>query len=105
MAPEVGANILKTSEYNCTVDMWSIGCVLFQSLTGSVPFEEHEMCKLFLHCACSNFYDDMYPEFPADTHQSDVDLIKGLLEIDRSKRLIPEVLYSMALKRMQNKNV
>lgn len=38
MAPEVGANILKTCEYGSAVDVWSIGCVLYQCLTGHVRF-------------------------------------------------------------------
>lgn len=91
---------MKISEYNCLVDLWSIGCVLFQCLAGKVPFEEQDLCKLFLHVACSNFYDTC-PELPPATPQNDVDLINGLLEIDRSKRISPDKFYAMAVKRMQ----
>lgn len=36
MAPEVGANLLNENNYNYKADMWSIGCVLYQCLTGKV---------------------------------------------------------------------
>lgn len=36
MAPEVGANVLRISEYNHAADMWSIGCVFYQCLIGKV---------------------------------------------------------------------
>lgn len=89
MAPEIGANILKTSEYGCSVDIWSLGCVLFQCIAGHLPFNEQELCRLFLHCACSNYYD-LTPEFPVATSKTDVALIQGMLATDRSKRLTPE---------------
>lgn len=38
MAPEVGANLLKTCQYDFQVDMWSIGCVLYQCISGQVSF-------------------------------------------------------------------
>jgi len=40
-APEIlGAldSSLETSEYTCAVDIWSLGCVMFEVLTGSVLF-------------------------------------------------------------------
>ncbi len=36
MAPEIGANILKETDYDSKVDMWSIGVVLFECLVGEV---------------------------------------------------------------------
>lgn len=36
MAPEVGANIVDSNEYNVEVDMWSIGVLLHESITGKV---------------------------------------------------------------------
>ena len=36
MAPEVGANLLKCCQYDSKVDMWSIGCLLYQCVTGEV---------------------------------------------------------------------
>lgn len=38
MAPEVGANLLKTCQYDFQVDMWSIGCVLYQCISGQVSY-------------------------------------------------------------------
>lgn len=36
MAPEVGANLVKTCNYDSKIDMWSIGVLLYQCLTGQV---------------------------------------------------------------------
>lgn len=36
MAPEVGANLLTICEYDHSVDIWSIGCVFYQSYVGKV---------------------------------------------------------------------
>lgn len=36
MAPEIAANILKDSDYNHQVDMWSIGCLLYRCIAGHV---------------------------------------------------------------------
>jgi hypothetical protein len=34
---------------------FSIGCLLFQCLSGFTPFSEASLCRLFLHVACGNF--------------------------------------------------
>ena len=42
MAPE----ILNGQEYSSKVDIWSLGCVLYEMLYGVCPFEERTMLKL-----------------------------------------------------------
>ncbi|KAK5978064.1 ULK protein kinase [Trichostrongylus colubriformis] len=86
MAPEVGANLLKTCQYDSKVDMWSIGCLLYQCVTGEIPFDECFLCKLFLYTAGANYdaYDP--PELPETTDEEIGDIIHSLLEIDSSRR-------------------
>jgi serine/threonine protein kinase len=96
MAPEVGANLVAISEYDHRADMWSIGCLLFQCLSGSTPFDEASLCRLFLHCACGNFDGYEVPELPPETETSLRLLICSLLQIDSTKRPTPRQLLDAA---------
>ncbi|TMS36808.1 hypothetical protein L596_003889 [Steinernema carpocapsae] len=99
MAPEVGANLLRTCHYDHQVDMWSIGCVLFQCLTGEIPFDECSLCRLFLYAAGGNYdaYDP--PEFPSEKRVSNEieSLVWSLLDLDSSKRATPASFYKTGL--------
>jgi len=101
MAPEVGANVLTICEYGHSVDMWSIGCVLYQCHVGKLPFNEASLCRLFLCCAGHNYEAYEQPEMPADTPKEHSDLIGHLLEIDRDKRMTPNELYTIAMRNLQ----
>lgn len=46
MAPEIykvggfiDANTVDTLKYDCAVDLWSLGCVIYKLLTGQIPFQ------------------------------------------------------------------
>ncbi|VDM76320.1 unnamed protein product [Strongylus vulgaris] len=96
MAPEVGANLLKTCQYDSKVDMWSIGCLLYQCVTGEIPFDECCLCKLFLYTAGANYdaYDP--PALPETTNEEIGEIIHSLLEIDSSRRCTPVQFYIKA---------
>ncbi|VDM58698.1 unnamed protein product [Angiostrongylus costaricensis] len=107
MAPEVGANLLKTCQYDFKVDMWSIGCLLYQCITGEsikklyyhslqIPFDEGSLCKLFLYTACANYdaYDP--PALPETTNDEICAIVHSLLEIDSSRRCTPVQFYDKA---------
>ncbi|KAJ1363711.1 hypothetical protein KIN20_023632 [Parelaphostrongylus tenuis] len=96
MAPEVGANLLKTCQYDFKVDMWSIGCLLYQCITGEIPFDERNLCKLFLYTACANYdaYDP--PSLPETTDEEICGIVHSLLEIDSSRRCTPVQFYDRA---------
>ncbi|GMR60265.1 hypothetical protein PMAYCL1PPCAC_30460, partial [Pristionchus mayeri] len=70
MAPEVGANLLKTCQYDAEVDMWSIGCLIYQCVVGELPFDEGSLCKLFLHTACANYDAYDQPDLPEGTDEN-----------------------------------
>ncbi|CAP33047.2 Protein CBG14564 [Caenorhabditis briggsae] len=97
MAPEVGANLLKTCQYDSKVDMWSIGCLLYQCVTGEVPFDECSLCKLFLYTAGANFdaYDP--PELPVELSQEVSGIIQSLLQLDTTQRCTPTQFYDKAI--------
>ncbi|GMT07888.1 hypothetical protein PENTCL1PPCAC_30062 [Pristionchus entomophagus] len=96
MAPEVGANLLKTCQYDAEVDMWSIGCLIYQCVVGELPFDEGSLCKLFLHSACANYDAYDQPDLPEGTDESMASLIRSLLEIEASKRATPQDFYKSA---------
>ncbi|CAD6185099.1 unnamed protein product [Caenorhabditis auriculariae] len=96
MAPEVGANLLKTCQYDFKVDMWSIGCLLYQCVAGEVPFEEGYLCRLFLYTACANYEAYDLPEIPSTVDPEVVKIIHSLLAIDPSFRCNPTQFYNRA---------
>ncbi|KAH7700160.1 Protein T07F12.4 [Aphelenchoides avenae] len=98
MAPEVGANVLTTSAYDHSVDIWSIGCVIYQCLVGEMPFDEGSLCRVFLYCACSNYEAYDMPVLPEETDEDIQRMLTSLLEIDRDKRATPVELYKAVVK-------
>ncbi|VIO86100.1 serine/threonine protein kinase, putative [Brugia malayi] len=94
MAPEVGANILRTHEYGHEVDIWSLGCVLYQCIMGKIPFNEQELCRMFLFVACDNYDAYDKPELSFDVDENIAKMINSQLEIDRRKRTTPNQLYN-----------
>ncbi|CAJ0919459.1 unnamed protein product, partial [Mesorhabditis belari] len=88
MAPEVGANLLKICEYNSKVDIWSIGCLIYQCLTGDIPFDECSLCRLFLYMAGGNYEAYDYPELPEGTSPlSSISFIAFSTSIQRNEPL------------------
>ena len=44
-APEL---ILSKSNYGCEIDMWSMGCILYELVTNKILFEGFFLIQLFL---------------------------------------------------------
>ncbi|VDK62825.1 unnamed protein product [Onchocerca ochengi] len=93
MAPEVGANILRTHEYGHEVDIWSLGCVFYQCIMGKVPFDEQELCRMFLFVACDNYDAYDKPELSFDIDENIARIVNSGLEIDSTKRITSHQLY------------
>jgi len=95
MAPEVGANVVENHQYDEEVDMWSIGVVLYQCMTGRVPFDERQLCRLFLHAIDGNDHGYEAPAMaPEDGPEHYRIVVRKLLQLDPSARLKPVQLHS-----------
>ncbi|XP_060929359.1 serine/threonine-protein kinase D2 isoform X2 [Limanda limanda] len=78
LAPEV----LLNQGYNRSLDMWSVGVIMYVSLSGTFPFNEDEEIKDQIHNAAF-----MYPPNPWKQISSDaIDLINNLLQVKMRKR-------------------
>jgi len=78
LAPEV----LKKECYNRSLDMWSVGVIIYVSLSGTFPFNEDEDINQQIQNA-----DFMFPPQPwQEITQLAQDLIKTLLQVKKRKR-------------------
>ncbi|KAM3875492.1 serine/threonine-protein kinase D2 [Diretmus argenteus] len=78
LAPEV----LLNQGYNRSLDMWSVGVIMYVSLSGTFPFNEDEDINDQIHNATF-----MYPPNPWKQISSDAtDLINNLLQVKMRKR-------------------
>lgn len=78
LAPEV----LRNKGYNRSLDMWSVGVIVYVSLSGTFPFNEDEDINEQIQNAAF-----MYPPNPWKEISSDaIDLINNLLQVKQRKR-------------------
>ncbi|CAB1335427.1 unnamed protein product [Coregonus sp. 'balchen'] len=78
LAPEV----LRNKGYNRSLDMWSVGVIIYVSLSGTFPFNEDED----IHDQIQNAAF-MYPPNPwKKVSQEAIDLINNLLQVKMRKR-------------------
>nr|XP_024216188.1 serine/threonine-protein kinase D3 [Halyomorpha halys] len=78
LAPEV----LRNKGYNRSLDMWSVGVIVYVSLSGTFPFNEDEDINEQIQNAAF-----MYPPNPWKEISSEaIDLINNLLQVKQRKR-------------------
>uniref|UniRef100_A0A8C5HZG0 Serine/threonine-protein kinase n=1 Tax=Gouania willdenowi TaxID=441366 RepID=A0A8C5HZG0_GOUWI len=78
LAPEV----LRNKGYNRSLDMWSVGVIVYVSLSGTFPFNEDEDINDQIQNAAF-----MYPPHPwKKVSQEAIDLINNLLQVKMRKR-------------------
>ncbi|XP_057376472.1 serine/threonine-protein kinase D1-like isoform X1 [Daphnia carinata] len=78
LAPEV----LRNKGYNRSLDMWSVGVIVYVSLSGTFPFNEDEDINDQIQNAAF-----MYPPNPWKEISSDaIDLIANVLQVKQRKR-------------------
>lgn len=78
LAPEV----LKNEGYNRSLDLWSVGVIVYVSLSGTFPFNEDEEISDQIQNAAF-----MYPPDPwAEISKEAIDLINKLLQVSRRSR-------------------
>ncbi|VDK29673.1 unnamed protein product [Gongylonema pulchrum] len=79
LAPEV----LRNRGFNRSLDMWSVGVIVYVSLSGTFPFNEDEDINDQIENA-----DFMYPANPwQEVTATAIDFISGLLQVKMSRRL------------------
>ncbi|XP_060805073.1 serine/threonine-protein kinase D1 [Amyelois transitella] len=79
LAPEV----LRNKGYNRSLDMWSVGVIVYVSLSGTFPFNEDEDINEQIQNAAF-----MYPPTPwREVSEEAIDLINNLLQVKQRKRL------------------
>lgn len=78
LAPEV----LRNKGYNRSLDMWSVGVIIYVSLSGTFPFNEDEDINDQIQNAAF-----MYPPNPwKEISSTAIDLINNLLQVKQRKR-------------------
>ncbi|OMO82370.1 hypothetical protein COLO4_23061 [Corchorus olitorius] len=82
MAPE----IIQNQKYDAKADLWSVGAILFQLVTGKPPFDGNSQLQLF-----QNILRSTEPRFPEgateELHPDCVDLCRSLLRHNPVERL------------------
>lgn len=87
MAPE----IMQLQKYDAKADLWSVGAILFQLVTGKTPFTGNTQIQLFQNIVKSNEL-----HFPPDSNLSYdcIDLCKKLLRCNPVERLTCEEFFN-----------
>ncbi|XP_005927025.1 serine/threonine-protein kinase ULK1a isoform X1 [Haplochromis burtoni] len=87
MAPEV----IMSRNYNAKADLWSIGTIVYQSLTGKAPFYASTPHELRL------FYEsnrNLFPNIPKETSDNLKHLLLGLLQRNHKDRISFEEFFN-----------
>ncbi|XP_063222839.1 serine/threonine-protein kinase D1 [Bacillus rossius redtenbacheri] len=78
LAPEV----LRNKGYNRSLDMWSVGVIVYVSLSGTFPFNEDEDINEQIQNAAFMYPPNPWKEISTDA----IDLINNLLQVKQRKR-------------------
>ena len=86
----MAVEILLSKPYDCKADLWSIGTILYQCLTGRAPFQAQSPQAL------RTFYEknqNLKPKLPSDTSAELKHLLINLLKRDPKDRISFEDFY------------
>lgn len=86
----MAVEILLSKPYDCKADLWSIGTILYQCLTGKVPFQAQSPKALH------SYYDknpNLKPKIPPDTSPELTHLLINLLKREPKDRISFEDFY------------
>ncbi|XBH96575.1 hypothetical protein VPH35_086935 [Triticum aestivum] len=89
MAPE----IWRGDKYDAKADLWSVGVILFQLVTGELPFlgeNRVELCEKVLSSSGLSFP----PDIEADLHPEFIDLCRRLICLDPAERMPFEEFFN-----------
>ncbi|KAG9138640.1 hypothetical protein Leryth_020485 [Lithospermum erythrorhizon] len=88
MAPE----IMQLQKYNAKADLWSVGAILFQLVTGRTPFTGNNQMQLLQNILKST--DLQFPPDMKDLSSDCMDLCRKLLRCNPVERLTFEEFFS-----------
>ncbi|BBN04482.1 serine/threonine-protein kinase ULK2 [Marchantia polymorpha subsp. ruderalis] len=89
MAPE----ILQRQKYNAKADLWSVGAILYQLVTGRPPFHGNSHVQLLLNIVRTN--EVKFPEgIVSELHVDCIDMIRKLLKRNPVERLSFEEFFN-----------
>lgn len=86
----MAVEILLSKPYDCKADLWSIGTILYQCLTGKAPFQASSPRAL------RSFYEknpNLRPRIPPDTSEELTHLLTNLLKRDPKDRISFDDFY------------
>eukprot|EP00903_Cladosiphon_okamuranus_P019868 g18261.t1 len=81
----VAPEILRARPYGTSVDMWSVGVIIFIILSGCPPFHDKDQNRLFRKIKAGHF--SFYPEYWSEVSSNAKDLIRKLLVVDPKQRI------------------
>jgi len=90
MAPEMVSNSF--SGYTGTVDIWALGCIFFEMLTGCAPFHAQSM-----HQLVQKIQHDATPSLPKTVRADLHELVMAMLSKRPEKRPTPDQILSLPL--------
>ncbi|XVF33067.1 hypothetical protein REPUB_Repub17cG0136500 [Reevesia pubescens] len=100
MAPE----IIQNQKYDAKADLWSVGAILFQLVTGKPPFDGNNQLQLFQNILRST--ELQFPEGSLDElHPDCVDLCRSLLRHNPVERLTFREFFNHKFLRESSKKV
>jgi NIMA (never in mitosis gene a)-related kinase len=84
--------VWKDEKYNFKSDIWSLGCVIYELITFSPPFQAEDMQGLFKKVVKGN-----YPKIPKTFSKDLNNLIKSMLQVNPNSRPGCAELLSMPI--------
>jgi serine/threonine protein kinase len=78
LAPEV----LKENRYTFAADIWSLGCILYELVTGKVPFSAKSLEKLG-----QKYLNLDYKPLPPSTSDEIREIVEGCLIVNPDERI------------------
>lgn len=79
IAPE----IINSKPYSCECDMWSLGVVLYQYLTGTMPFDGESIDQCFGAIKKGKFL------MPKHLSKECQEVLASMIKVDPKKRMTP----------------
>jgi len=88
LSPYMSPQALNGKTSSVKDDVWSMGCVIYESLFGKTPWTGSSVSSLFVNIRTKSLV------FPKVMKAETKDLLKGMLEFDENKRFSWEEIWA-----------